>query len=117
MVTVPTPEEAADLSDRIVKALLDNQTRVRTLFRRWLILASIIVLAGMGYTGWQSYDSNATTSQVRNSQMINTKASNHRDACAQAAYSDLAYDLKVIVSPGETPNEFLSQVKIPGAKC
>lgn len=117
MVTVPTPEEAADLSDRIVKALLDNQKRVRTLFRRWLILASFVVAGGMVYTGWQAHGSNATVNKVRASQITNTDTNDHLLRCGRVGDHDLAYDLKVLLTPGETSKEFVAQVKIPSAAC
>lgn len=113
----PTPEETADLPDRVIRALLDNQTRVRQLFRRWLIIASVVLGTGVGYVAWNSHEQGRTIDQVRTAQVANTKLSNHRASCDQHAYSDLAYDLKVIVQPGETPKEFLGQIKIPGTKC
>ena len=99
----PTPEETADLPERIVKALLDNQRRVRQLFRRWLIVSFLVIGLGVGYVSW-------TVHQVRSSQLTNTK-------CNQMADHDIAFDLKAVVRPGETPKRFLAEIKIPASKC
>jgi hypothetical protein len=116
-VSEPTPEEAADLPDRVIKALLDNQTRVRKLFRRWLIVASLVLGTGVGYVAWTVHGGTTVIYQIRDSQVANAKVSNHRASCDEAAYADLAYDLKLIVKPGETPKQFLGQIKVPGTKC
>lgn len=114
--TVPV-EAPADLPDRVIRALLDNQTRVRRLFRRWLVVASLVLGTGVGYVAWNSHQQGATIDQVRSAQVANTRVSNHRASCDQTAYRDLAEDLKLIVKPGETPAEFFQQIKIPGSKC
>lgn len=112
----PTAAEAADLPDRVIKALLDNQERVRKLFRRWLIVASLVLGLGVGFVAWKVNGGTTVIYKIRDTQKTNTQVLDRQSHCQQVADGDLAYDLKLIVKPGETPPEFRSQIKIPGTK-
>jgi hypothetical protein len=67
----PTPEEVEGLPEAVIKIMLANQDRVRRLFRRWLIIATIVLSAGVSYNSYQSHEANATVSQIRGSQLQN----------------------------------------------
>ena len=78
----PTPGEAAELPDRVIRALLDNQTRVRTLFRRWLIVASLVLGLGVGYVAF-------TAHQIRSSQVANSST----NRCVARTTNNAVYDV------------------------
>lgn len=78
----------------------------RSMLRRFSLFLFVIAVIVGGSSLYNSF----TIHQVRTSQISNTK-------CSQASNHALAYDLKKVTTPGETPAEFLKQIKIPSAKC
>jgi hypothetical protein len=71
MAEIPTPGEVEELPSAVIKIMLANQDRVRRLFRRWLIIASIVLAGGVSYNSYQSHEANVTVAQIRTSQVAN----------------------------------------------
>lgn len=90
---LPTAEEASDLNNRVLEIMVANQTRVRKLFRRWLIIASMVLTLGVGYVSWQSHDANDTVNLIRATQVANTQ----KTACTAKSLDHLDADLVLAV--------------------
>lgn len=61
---LPRAVEKSDLNERVLALMVANQDRVRRLFRRWLIIASLVLVSGVGYVAQTAHEIRAT--QVRN---------------------------------------------------
>lgn len=107
--------DSSDLNDRIIELLVANQEHAKRMFRRWLLACTLLILSAIGYQSWEGHDSRNIINQVRMTQMLNTVLSDTRQDCTTTGLHDLAYDLRLVVKPGETPAEFEKQIKIPAS--
>lgn len=90
---IPTAGEASDLNNRVIALMVANQDRVRRLFRRWLVIASVVLALGVGYVSWQSHDANTTVNLIRATQIANTQ----KNACTAKSLNHLDADLILAV--------------------
>lgn len=96
-----TPDEASDLNSRVIGIIVANQERVRKLFRRWVIIASVVLALGVGYVSWTSH-------QIRATQITNTKT----NSCTAKALDHLDADLILaVVSHDANPADYKALVK------
>lgn len=84
---VPELLEPDELTTQVIKMMTDNQQRVRRLFRRWLIIATIVILLGQAFNANQQHATKQLVNRIRSSQVANaktnrctTKSVNNQDA-------------------------------------